>query len=338
LIGDAIISDMAHRLEATPAVTGELLDEVAQALGREPVEVSYVTSGAAGHIFRLNMRGGDSVILKTARSDRPAAFEGEAAGLRFLASTNTVLVPEVLAVGPHYLVLEDLGDPVGQPSDAAWETFGEQVGRMHAITGQRFGYFNAADFNVSRETSAPSEEHHPSVEPVETTASHNSSVEEPRERRLETTGDAPTWIDFYAAERIIPLFEYMQNPEVLTAEDRAGILRIIEKLGSQVPPGKPSLGHGDLWRENVHLGADGRLYLIDPALDFTHPEADLATSQMYEVFPPKFYEGYRKARPLDADWTDRLPLYQLKEILYMTGQFKHEPSIKLLRECIEKYQ
>ncbi|MDR2703742.1 MAG: fructosamine kinase family protein [Cellulomonadaceae bacterium] len=289
---------MAHRLETAPAPDDALLSDVAVALGAPIQGCEYVTSGAAGHIYRLALPDGGSVILKTARPDRPATFENEAAGLAHLAATNTVPVPQVLAVTPHFLVLQDLGTPAAPPTDEAWEVFGEQVGRMHSVTAPNFGYYHPDTHDVSRET------------------------------------DGQNWLDFYASERIVPLFDYMRNPEVLTDADRAGILRIIEKLGAQVPATLPSLCHGDLWRENVHLGADGLLYLIDPAIDYTHPEADLAPTQMYEKFPPIFYEAYRRSHPLPENWVERLPLYQLKEILYMTGQFAHEDSLELLRKHI----
>lgn len=144
-----------------------------------------------------------------------------------------------------------------------------------------------------------------------------------------------TWADFWAC-RIRELTRLWRNPEVLTDDDLAGIERIIKVYGPQVPPSKPILCHGDLWRNNVHLGDDGRLYVIDPSLDYSHPEADLATTRINGPFPEVFYAGYRNTHPLADDWETRLPLYLLKELLGMTAQIAHEPSLRLLREFAAK--
>jgi len=309
---------MAHKLDETPVLDQSVIDQVGAALGIPVHDAAYVTSGAAGNIFRLRTgtEGVDAgtVIVKTARPDRPAAFEGEAAGLRLIASTHTVPVPQVLAVAPHFLVLQDLGTNDSKPTPEQWEALGEQVGHLNTFAGPHFGYLGSEG-----------------MDDVESIPSANSA-----ETAAPASGE--DWVEFFANNRVRCHYNLGKNAEILTAEDRAGIENIIAKIGPTVPPTAPALCHGDLWRENVYLGADGILYLIDPAVDFTHPEADLAVSQMYGVFPPEFYQGYRKAKPLSPEWTERLPLYQLKELLLMIAQFGHEDSLKKLRENIAKYQ
>jgi fructosamine-3-kinase len=104
-----------------------------------------------------------------------------------------------------------------------------------------------------------------------------------------------------------------------------------------IPDQKPSLCHGDFWINNIFRKPDGTIYVIDPAIHYGLPEADLAMSQMYEVFPDSFYEGYREVHSLLPDWKERLPLYQLKEHLLMMAQFEHPESIKAIKALIRKF-
>ena len=327
---------MAHALEVAPILGPQLLERISAALGQPVASASYVTSGAAGHIFRLTLGAPDdaaaqdndattnnnssarktvcpelgvqvhddeparsgpvvprTVIVKTARPERPADFQGEARGLELIASTNTVQTPKVLAVAPEFLVLQDLGINPSEPTDQQWHEFGKQIGKLHSIEGNRFGHLGD-----------------------------------------DGAKNYDNWVEFFADNRVRNLFELGRNKEVLTYDDKAGIENIIETIGPKVPLTRPMLCHGDLWWENVHLGADGTLYLIDPAIDYSHPEADLAPTQMYTKFPPAFYEGYRTTKALPEDWETRIPLYQLKEQLYMIAQFAHEDSLKTLRANI----
>ena len=329
---------MAHALDVAAVLGPQLVERISAALGQPVAAASYVTSGAAGHIFRLTLGApddltardndattnnngsarksmnlelgvqvhddgpecGDAVIprtaiVKTARPERPADFEGEARGLELIAHTNTVPTPKVLAVAPEFLVLQDLGINLSEPTDQQWREFGKQIGQLHSIEGNSFGH-------------------------------------------LGDDGAKPydNWVGFFADNRVRNLFELGRNKEVLTDDDKAGIESIIKTIGPKVPATKPMLCHGDLWWENLYLGANNTLYLIDPAIDYSHPEADLAPTQMYTKFPPAFYEGYRTTKALPEDWETRIPLYQLKEQLYMIAQFAHEDSLNTLRANIEK--
>lgn len=299
-----------HHLAEPPLLSDAAITELEQLLGERVIGAEYVTSGAAGNIFRLTTPTG-SAIAKTARPDRPAQFEQEAAGLRHIASTNTVPVPAVLSANHHFLLLQDLGTNDQEPSDGQWYTLGQQVARMHSVRGPQFGDFSEISADPTSGTAADTPQ--------------SSAAPKP----------APEdWVEFFANNRVRCYYQEGRNAELLTAEDRAGIERLIEHYGPQVPPTAPMLCHADLWRENVHLGADDVLYLIDPPVDYTHPESDLATSQMYSRFPPPFYQGYRTVRDLLEDWVDRIPLYQLKELLVMIAQFGHQDSLRILRQNI----
>lgn len=60
-------------------------------------------------------------------------------------------------------------------------------------------------------------------------------------------------------------------------------------------------------------------------------------TRMYSIFPDAFYSGYRQTHELADDWQDRLPFYQLKELVLMTAQFADQASLAKLRTMIEPY-
>jgi len=90
---------------------------------------------------------------------------------------------------------------------------------------------------------------------------------------------------------------------------------VADRLGDLLPPGGPSLLHGDLWWGNVLWGSDGRSWLIDPSVHGGHPEEDLAMLALFGPVPERLVGAYSEVRTLDAGWEDRVPLFQLCPLL-----------------------
>ena len=67
-----------------------------------------------------------------------------------------------------------------------------------------------------------------------------------------------------------------------------------------VPDLPPALCHGDFWNEQLLQKEGGGIVLIDPALHYGHPEADLAMTRLYMIFPDAFYEVVRRILSSDA--------------------------------------
>jgi fructosamine-3-kinase len=91
--------------------------------------------------------------------------------------------------------------------------------------------------------------------------------------------------------------------------------RVAARLPSLVPPGGPSLLHGDLWWGNVLFGADGRSWLIDPSVHGGHPEEDLAMLALFGPVPGRVHAAYNEVLPLAAGWQERVALFQLYPLL-----------------------
>jgi fructosamine-3-kinase len=282
----------------------DIVQSIANDIAERVVSSSYVTSGAANDIFRIVTANDKSFIVKVCKTSLTDVFRCEADALNHLASTHTVMTPKVIIQRNAYLIMQDMGTPSEQTSNADWERFGRQVGQMHCVHSEAFGYTGDNYIGQWVQTNTPTR----------------------------------NWAEFFWNCRVACYLDAGKNKEILTTADRDGMRHIVETLSDSIPDQEPSLCHGDLWIDNAFRSAGGEIYLIDPAIHFGLPEADLVMTDMYGGFPDAFYAGYRETHELLPDWKDRTPLYQLKEILLMVAQFGDEKSLANLRSSIAKYR
>ena len=126
---------------------------------------------------------------------------------------------------------------------------------------------------------------------------------------LELPNDpAGDWPSFYAQRRLTPLAA------------RAGLTDVVGRVCSRIdaiagPPEPPSRLHGDLWSGNVLAGADGRPWLIDPAVYGGHREVDLAMLALFGTPSPRTLAAYDEVWPRADGHEERLALYQLFPLL-----------------------
>jgi fructosamine-3-kinase len=257
-------------------------------------------TGAAplGGAYRLRLADGTDVVAK--RHDHESGVLAEAAGLRWLAGASSGVAagtdktgfrcPQVVAHDVEWLVIEAV--PTGSPSGAAAEAFGRGLAALHRGGADAFG--------------TP-----PPGGPVDAWIGLAPM--------RNVTGEA--WPAWYAAHRVQPYLRTAVDQGVLS--DHGPIDAVCERIADLAGPAEPPARlHGDLWSGNVLWGADGQVWLIDPAAHGGHRETDLAMLHLFGCpHLDRIVAAYDEADPLADGWQARIPLHQLFPLLVHTVLF-----------------
>jgi fructosamine-3-kinase len=235
---------------------------VAELTGVAETQLERLAGGDLSQVLVLRRPDGRCTVAKGG-----PAVATEGAMLRALAGVG---VPTPVVEGEHdgVLLLEHIpNDGVFSPN--AWADIGVVLRRLHARTGERYGW--PVDYRIG------------------TVALDNRQ-----------TGD---WPAFWGEQRLVATASILDRPI------RERIERLATRLSGLLPASPPpAFLHGDLWTGNI-LVAGGRLAaLIDPACYGGHNEVDLAMLTLFGEPPATFWEAYG---PMEPEWQDRRPIYQL---------------------------
>ena len=245
----------------------DLQRELEAVLGVSALTVRPLGSSFGASLLRVTA-GDGTYALKWATGGAPAAMlAAEAHGLRALAATGAVRVPAIVAWlapdahAPTALLTEWL-DSAGAPLDPA--TLGAQLAALHRHTAPAFG-LEADNF-------------------IGGTPQLNAWQ--------------PTWPAFFRTQRLLPQLTRAEAAGLLVASRRRAIERVVARLDDLLAvSGAPSLIHGDLWGGNVVASPGGRPALIDPAVSYSHREAEVAFTELFGGFAPRFYTAYSIQKP-----------------------------------------
>ena len=250
-------------------------DAIAAVTGtRPPGSPEHVSGGCINQAARL----GD-FFVKTNTPDCLPMFEAEADGLRAIAATRTIRVPEPIVSGTTdssaYLVLEWLD--LGHRGDGA--VLGEQLAALHRHTSPTHGWHRDNTIGATHQPNPPT----------------------------------PNGIEFLRDHRLGHMLRLLADRGTVIP----GADSLLDRLDDFFPAGPPpaSLLHGDLWAGNASFLGDGTPVIFDPATHFADREADLAMSSLFGGFSPHFYDAYRSSYPPDQGHQQRQTLYQLYHIL-----------------------
>lgn len=255
----------------------------------EPITLFRITPVGGGSInsaYHLETDRG-SFFVKTTPKAPPSFYQKEALGLRLLQQAKAQ-VPQVVAVTDEALIMEWI--PRGSWTAHRMRVLGRQLAQVHQYRGKMYGLEEDNYIGILPQPNRPS----------------------------------TNWVAFYRDHRLGAQFEQgLQKKRIAPRSARAkGLYRLMERLEQWLPADPPpSLLHGDLWSGNVYPSSNGANYLIDPAVYYGHREVDVAFSQYFGGFSKEFYEGYTEVYPLDPDFEERKPLYQLYYILVHLNLF-----------------
>ncbi|HVU13618.1 MAG TPA: fructosamine kinase family protein [Phototrophicaceae bacterium] len=267
-----------------------------------PISAAEMLSGGViSQTRRLTTASGLTFILKQSTNPPPDLYACEAQSLRTLKSAG-MHTPEILLIGADFLVVSDLGSAPKEQLD--WEALGHALGQLHQHRNEKFGFEGDNYLGLLRQYNR--------------------------------------WTDdgyvFFGQYRVLRFLEVPLTVQTLTSADRAALERLVSRLPELIPPQPPALLHGDLWAGNILLGADGRAALIDPAVYYGWPEAELAMAQQYPGIPRVFFDAYVEVNPLAPGWWERLKILYIREILSVIAHFGDRgDALAHLRTILAKF-
>jgi len=225
-----------------------------------------------------------SWFIKINRPDLAFMFNAEAAGLKEMAETKTIKVPEVIDFGQtdehSYLILEYI--KLGRLDSQSAQLLGEQLAAMHQHQQPFFGW------HINNT--------------IGSTHQYNNRHSD--------------WVEFWRQQRLLKQLQFAANNGFGGKLQSQG-----EKLAAKVDVffndyhPQPALLHGDLWGGNAAADSNGQPLIYDPACYYGDREADIAMTELFGGFSPAFYQAYQNSYPLDSGYQVRKTLYNLYHIL-----------------------
>ncbi len=286
-------------------MTPNLRAALEQRLGTAVQRARPLSGGDINDAFEVALENGNRIFVKTHPSAPSGMFEAEAHGLRWLDEAGAVRVPEVLAFSdesPAYLALELLTP--GKRAHRFDEELGRGLAALHAHGAPSFGLDRDNFVGKLAQSNAPS-------------------------------GD---WASFYWRQRLEAQLRLATDRGLIDSGTGRRFQALERVLADRVGPAEPpSRLHGDLWGGNLHVDADGRPCLIDPAAYGGHREVDLAMMRLFGGFGSPVFAAYEEAWPLSPGAEERIPLYQLYPLLVHVNLFggAYVGSVKrALSECV----
>ena len=262
-------------------------ENIADSIG-EPfvIESAHSVGGGSINSAYVIKGGPHSYFVKTNTATGLSMFEAESAGLQEIAASNTIKVPRPLCIGTSagsaYIVMEYLAIHAGRSgNNASIDQLGIDLAAMHRITHAQFGW-----------------------------------------HRDNTIGSTPqvndrlnSWIDFYREHRLGYQYQLAAKNGYRNLLRRGEMLMsALDRFFADYQP-QASLLHGDLWSGNYAIDDSGQPVIFDPAVYYGDREADIAMTELFGGFSPRFYSAYNDAFPLDSGYNTRKTLYNLYHIL-----------------------
>jgi protein-ribulosamine 3-kinase len=265
---------------------GAVAQQVAGALDTGILRRQPLGGGCVSPAYRVDLEDGRIVFVKTAPPGAPPdLLAQEALGLSRLRQAGAVRVPEVIAAGADWLVLEWL-EPA-RATAAAWTELGRSLARQHRCSAAEYGW-----------------------------ESDNYIGSLPQRNQASSS-----WAEFWAQHRLRPQLALAESAfDAATLRSFDVLLADLDERLADVEADGPSLLHGDLWNGNVHVTAAGPA-LIDPSCSYGHREVDLAMADLFGGFPPGFFRAYADEWPLQPGAALRRPVYQLYYLLVHVNLF-----------------
>ena len=286
--------------------------KIAEATGK-PFEIrgnQAVTGGDINSANRVTGFDGENetdYFIKTNHIRHGDMFMAEAEGLREMAASGTVRVPEVVCYGDSgdtcFIVMEYL--PLTTAGDKA--LLGRQLAAMHRHTASRYGW------HIDNTIGATPQRNTREADWITFWREHRLGFQLELARRNGYGGELQTLGEKLLADFPV-LFESYQPPA--------------------------SMLHGDLWGGNAGGLMDGTPVIFDPAFYYGDREAEMAMTHLFGGFSADFYAAYNEAWPLDDGFATRITFYNLYHIINHANLFGggyQAQAINMMKQVLAEF-
>ncbi|UKJ05833.1 fructosamine kinase family protein [Solitalea lacus] len=267
------------------------------------INIHPVNGGSINSAAKLITSNG-IYFIKWNDASEHLLFEAEAFGLKLLKKNIPELIPELIGWGvidyTVFLMLEWI-EPISQLSNY-WKDFAEKLSKLHRSSNSFFGL------------------------------DHNNFIGSLPQFNNATN----SWVDFFITNRLQTQTELAFNNNLLNNNHLKLIYNLYSKLYNLLPEEPPALVHGDLWNGNVLCGSNGLARIFDPSVYYGNREVDLAMTTLFGGFDPEFYSAYNEYYPLQPDYTERFPIYNLYPLLVHLNLFGNS-YLSPIEEILKRY-
>ena len=251
-------------------------------------QTNVVSGGDIHQSFHIQSQSPkESIFIKVNHLDAFPVLESEADSLTFIADTDSILCPTVILLGKtqeHAFLIMEYHHLISTGDDYQ---LGKQLAEMHQSSIKQqvkpYGFKNDNFIGL--------------------TAQHNQWK--------------TNWCDFWINCRIRPQLHlaYQNGFRSQLEHHEDQLVTAITNLLNTYQP-EPCLLHGDLWSGNKAFSQKtGEPIIFDPACYYGDRETDISLTRLFGGFSALFYQGYQDTWPLNPDFEQRHPLYNLYHIL-----------------------
>ena len=229
-------------------------------------------------------------FIKWTPAEHKGLFATEAENLALIARTRSIDVPQVIGVGQleekEYLVLSCV-QSTEKKSDY-WIDFGTKLAHLHQNTATE-GHGLAYDNYIG------------AAKQINTWTQNG--------------------VDFFVTHRLKAQVDHAVYARKIDAKLEEKFQTLFARIHNILPDEKPALLHGDLWSGNAMVNELGEVTLVDPSCYYGLREAELAFTTMFGGFDQTFYEAYHRTYPIEKDFHQRIPIYNLYPLLVHVNLF-----------------
>lgn len=261
-------------------------------------QATPVPGGSINEAFHLQLADGTHLFLKrNTAAAFPGMFDKEAQGLSLLRNAGAPVpgfINQWEEAAFQYLLLEYILP--ASLDTRQWREAGRTLANLHRHTAERFGL------------------DHPNY--MGSLVQENTPCE--------------NFTSFFAEYRLGTQLKLGRDAGLVDPSVLRSFERLCSRLNELLPAEPPALVHGDLWTGNLYESSRGAVF-IDPAVAYSHREADLAMSTLFGRFPSTFYTAYSEIFPPEPGWEQRAEIFNLYPLLVHVNLFGRSYLEEVLR-------